>query len=260
VRVHDIDEYVAALKEAGPKWPLTLGWIDCLSRGPHLGRGILLKGRWAEPDEAPRRPPRPKRRFTIPFEFPGFVLGPLTVRAFNACIYRSHWSRERHRLLHPESFFYPLDIFRHWNRMYGRRGMTQHQCVLPEEAGPGAARRFLEVLVARGGASFLCVIKDCGPEGVGLLSFPRPGISIALDIAVRPDTQELIDALNECVIKEGGRIYLAKDAFTRAEHYRAMDPRIDEFQRIRQLWDPEGRFRSAQSERLLDAFDEGEDE
>jgi len=107
------------------------------------------------------------------------------------------------------------------------------------------------VLTARGGASFLCVIKDCGPEGVGMLSFPRPGISIALDIAVRKDTPALIDALNECVMKEGGRIYLAKDAFTRAEHFRAMEPRIDEFQRVRRIWDPSGKLRSAQSARLL---------
>jgi FAD/FMN-containing dehydrogenase len=135
--------------------------------------------------------------------------------------------------------------------MYGRRGLTQHQCVLPNEAGAGAARRFLEVLTARGGASFLCVIKDCGPQGVGMLSFPRPGISIALDIAVRKETPALIDALNECVLKEGGRIYLAKDAFTRAEHFRAMEPRIDEFQRVRRIWDPTGKLRSAQSVRLL---------
>ena len=86
-----------------------------------------------------------------------------------------------------------------------------------------------------------------------MLSFPRPGISIALDIAVRKDTPELIDALNECVIREGGRIYLAKDAFTRAEHFRAMEPRLEEFQRIRRKWDPTGKLRSAQSMRLLDA-------
>jgi FAD/FMN-containing dehydrogenase len=252
VRVHDIDEFIAGLKQAGADgWPMTMGWIDCLSRGRRMGRGILMKGRWADPAEAPRRPPRPKRRITIPFDFPAFVLGPLTVRAFNTALYWQHLRRRRRAIVHPESFFYPLDILRAWNRMYGRRGLTQHQCVLPNEAGPGAARRFLEVLVSRGGASFLCVIKDCGPEGVGMLSFPRPGISIALDIAVRPETQALIDALNECVIKEGGRIYLAKDAFTRADHYQAMDPRVAEFQRVRRLWDPEGRLRSAQSERLL---------
>jgi FAD/FMN-containing dehydrogenase len=84
-----------------------------------------------------------------------------------------------------------------------------------------------------------------------MLSFPRPGISIALDIAVRKGTPALIDALNECVIKEGGRIYLAKDAFTRAAHFRAMEPRLDEFDRVRQIWDPNHKLRSAQSVRLF---------
>jgi FAD/FMN-containing dehydrogenase len=252
VRMRDIDEFVAELQAASAEWPMTVGWIDCLSGGQRLGRGILIKARWAEPHEAPRQPPRLRRRLTIPFNFPSFVLGPLTIRAFNALKYLGHTPRVRRRIVHPESYFYPLDGLRNWNRMYGRQGLTQHQCVLPHEAGPAAARRFLEVLVAHGGASFLCVIKDCGPEGVGLLSFPRPGISIALDIAVRANTPTLIHALNECVLKEGGRIYLAKDAFTSAAHYRAMDGRLDEFLRVRRQWDPEGRLRSAQSTRLLD--------
>jgi decaprenylphospho-beta-D-ribofuranose 2-oxidase len=247
-RVRDIDEFIDGLKAASAEWPMTAGWIDCLTGGRHLGRGILIKGRWATPAEAPAHPPRPRKRLTIPFEFPRFVLGPLSIKAFNTLFY---WQPLPTGVVHPESSFYPLDVLRDWNRMYGRGGLTQHQCVLPNEAGRGAARRFLEVLVARGGASFLCVIKDCGPEGVGLLSFPRPGISIALDIAVRKDTQELIDALNECVIKEGGRIYLAKDAFTRPEHFRAMEPRLPEFLRVRRRWDPEGKFRSAQSVRLF---------
>ena len=151
----------------------------------------------------------------------------------------------------PEPFFYPLDAIGHWNRMYGPRGFTQYQCVLPEEAGRGAARRFLELLTRLGGASMLCVIKDCGEEGLGLLSFPRRGISIALDIPVRDGTQALVDALNELVIAEGGRIYLAKDQFTRADHYRAMEPRLEEWMEIRRRWDPQGRIRSAQSVRLF---------
>ena len=97
----------------------------------------------------------------------------------------------------------------------------------------------------------LCVIKDCGAEGEGLLSFPRPGISIALDIPVRDGTQALVDALNELVIAEGGRVYLAKDAFTRAEHFRAMEPRLAAWTAVRRRWDPEGRIRSAQSVRLF---------
>jgi len=110
----------------------------------------------------------------------------------------------------------------------------------------------LEVLTSRGGASFLCVIKDFGRESRGTLSFPRPGITLALDIAVRDDTQDLVDALNEQVLQEGGRIYLAKDSFTRREHFEAMEGvRLDEFRAIRDRWDPNRRFRSAQSVRLL---------
>jgi FAD/FMN-containing dehydrogenase len=123
--------------------------------------------------------------------------------------------------------------------------------VLPDAAGHGAARRFLDLLTGRGGASMLCVIKDCGAEGEGLLSFPRRGISIALDIPVRDDTQALVDALNELVIAEGGRVYLAKDAFTRAEHFRAMEARLPAWTAVRRRWDPEGRIRSAQSVRLF---------
>jgi decaprenylphospho-beta-D-ribofuranose 2-oxidase len=251
VRVPDIDAYVAALKEAGPVWPQTVGFIDCTARGKHLGRGVLIKGRWAEPEEAPAHPPVPKRARTVPFDFPSWILNRFTIRVFNALAYRKHVRRVRRGIIHPETYFYPLDKLRHWNRLYGSRGMTQYQCVLPEEAGPGAARRFLEVLSAENAASPVCVIKDCGPEGLGLLSFPRSGISIAVDLPVRDGTQATIDALNEHVVKEGGRVYLAKDAFTRAEHFRAMEPRLAAWEEIRRRWDPDGRFRSRQSVRVL---------
>jgi len=250
-RIHDLDRFIEALKEAGPRWPYTVGWIDCLSRGRGMGRGILSCGRWAEPHEAPPGPPTPRRRPSVPFVLPGWVVNRWSVRVFNAVLYRSHFLRRRRRVMHPETFFYPLDAIGHWNRLYGRRGFTQYQCVLPDAAGHGAARRFLELLTRRGGASMLCVIKDCGAEGPGLLSFPRPGISIALDVPIRDETQSLVDALNELVIAEGGRIYLAKDAFTRAEHFRAMEPRLPEWTRIRRRWDPQGRLRSAQSVRIL---------
>jgi FAD/FMN-containing dehydrogenase len=250
-RVRDIDRFIDALKEAGPRWPYTVGWIDCLSRGSRMGRGILNRGRWAERAEAPAGRPPPRRRPSVPFVLPGWVIDRWSVRTFNALFYRTHVPRVRRRIVDPESFFYPLDVVRHWNRLYGPRGFTQYQCVLPESAGRGAARRFLELLTRRGGASMLCVIKDCGPEGIGLLSFPKAGTSIALDLPIRDDTQAVVDALNELVIAEGGRVYLAKDALTRAAHYRAMEPRLDAFQAVRRKWDPEGKLRSAQSVRVM---------
>jgi decaprenylphospho-beta-D-ribofuranose 2-oxidase len=250
-RVGDIDAFLAALDEAQKRLPYTVGWIDCLSRGAHMGRGILFAGDWAEPKSAPSHFPLAKPRITMPVELPSFALSRASVRAFNFGYYWKHLARERSGIAHWESFFYPLDMIGHWNRMYGKRGFTQYQCVVPHSAGPDAPRRVLEVLTARGGASFLCVIKDCGPEGKGMLSFPMRGTSIALDIAVRDDTQSLVDALNERVIAEGGRIYLAKDTFTRAEHFRAMEPRLPRFLEVRRRWDPKGKLKSAQSVRLF---------
>jgi FAD/FMN-containing dehydrogenase len=250
-RIPDIDRFIDALKEAGPRWPYTVGWIDCLSRGSGMGRGILHRGRWAERAEGPGGLPRQRSRPSVPFVLPGWVIGRWSVRAFNAAFYHRHVPRVRRGIVQPESFFYPLDVVRHWNRLYGPRGFTQYQCVLPESAGRGAPRRFLELLTRRGGASMLCVIKDCGPEGAGLISFPRAGTSIALDLPIRDGTPDLVSALNELVIAEGGRVYLAKDVLTRADHFRAMEPRLEAFLAVRRKWDPEGRLRSAQSIRLL---------
>jgi len=251
-RIHDIDEFQDALEEAAPIWPYTMGWIDGLARGRHMGRGILMAGRWAEPSEAPEKPPSKGLRPRLHFDWPSWVLNGLTIRMFNELYYRKQWGQRSSGIVSNRSFTYPLDSIRSWNRMYGRRGFTQYQCVLPREAGRGSARRVLDVLTSRGGASFLCVIKDFGREGPGVLSFPRPGITLALDIAVRDDTRALVDALNEQVLREGGRIYLAKDSFTRREHFEAMEgERLTEFREIRDKWDPERRFRSAQSVRLL---------
>ena len=249
-QIGDIDEFLSALKDRAAHWPFTMGWIDCISRGRHMGRGFLQCGRWATAAEAPRTPPAPLRRLSVPFVCPSWLTSQFVGRVFNEVVYRWNTSKGAH-ILHPERFFYPLDAIRHWNRLYGRRGFTQHQSVLPDSAGREAVRQLLKLLTDRGAASFLCVIKDCGEQGEGLLSFPMRGTSIALDLPVRANTQSVIDQLNEFVVSVGGRVYLAKDAFTRADHYRAMEPRLDEWTAIRRRWDPAGRLRSAQSVRLL---------
>lgn len=250
-RIANIDAYIDALKESGPDWPYTMGWIDCLSRGPRMGRGILMRGRWATPEEAPQEFAPLGNRISVPFVLPGWTMGPLVGRIFNTLYYGKHLRRTQRRVIHPQKFFYPLDAIEHWNRLYGPRGFTQYQCVLPEEAGRSSARRFLDVLTSKRAASFLCVIKDCGEQGRGLLSFPMPGISIAVDIPVRDDIQDVVDSLNDFVIAQGGRVYLSKDSFTRPEHFRQMEPRLEAWQAVRRRWDPEFSLRSAQSIRVL---------
>jgi FAD/FMN-containing dehydrogenase len=250
-RVRDLDAFLDALGRAAPAWPMTMGWIDCLTRGRSMGRGILMAGRWATPEEAPAEAPGEPAAHALPFELPDAALNRWTASLFNGAYYWRHVRRRVREVVAPDPFFYPLDAILHWNRAYGPRGFTQYQCVLPRRAGPEAVREFMAVLTKLGSASPLCVIKDCGPEGRGMLSFPMEGTSIAVDMAVSPDIQRVVDRLNEFVIAAGGRIYLTKDRFTRPEHFRAMEPRLPRFLAAREKWDPGRKLRSALSVRLL---------
>lgn len=250
-RVRDIDEFLAVLEENASAFPMTMGWIDCLTTGSSLGRGNMTAGDWAPAEEAPKEPPGAPPEVTFPVELPNWALNPVTAGLFNMAYYWKHMSHKWSGFMTPDAFFYPLDAIHEWNRAYGSRGFTQYQCVIPRAAGAPAVRAFMHLLTKLGGASPLCVIKDCGPEGKGVLSFPLEGTSIAVDMAVSPDLQRIIDNLNAFVIETGGRMYLTKDRFSRAEHYRAMEPRLPTFMALRDKWDPKRKLRSALSVRLL---------
>jgi decaprenylphospho-beta-D-ribofuranose 2-oxidase len=251
-RYDGLDPLLAALRAASADWPYTVAWIDTLTSGRALGRGILYTGRWAEAGEAPAHPPRTRPRRRLPVDLPAWCLSPPLVRLFNAALFGVAPGSARRRVVSPDRFFYPLDIVEDWNRMYGRRGFTQYQCVVPEEERPGATRRVLERLVELGGASFLSVLKDMGAEGEGLLSFPRPGVTLAVDLPLRPETAGIVARLNELVAAEGGRIYLAKDALSTAADFARLEPRLPAFLAERRRWDPQGRLGSALADRLFD--------
>lgn len=250
-QLQDFESVLEQLQAAGEDWPYTVCWADFMARGGGLGRGLLMKGRWAEPEEAPARLPRWRNTIEFPVQLPNWALRPWMIETGNLLNYWKHGAATRAGIVHPEAFFYPLDMIQNWYRVYGRRGFTQYQCVLPGPSTHGRHRSFLQLLRACGATTFLCVIKDCGPEGKGMISFPKPGVSYALDFPVDDRIQQLVDSLNDFVAAEGGRIYLAKDAFTRAEHFRAMEPRLDAWNTVRRKWDPEGKLRSAQSIRVL---------
>jgi FAD/FMN-containing dehydrogenase len=251
-QVADLDSLLRRLGESSRAWPFTMSWVDCLATGSSMGRGIVMRGRWAEPREAPAGPPKMGTTLAVPFDLPSFALATWSVRLFNQGYFHWHGRAQRQGIVHPQAFFYPLDAIRHWNRLYGRRGFTQYQCVLPLDEGGAGCRALFTALSRNGAASFLSVVKDCGAEGKGLMSFPKPGISVALDLPMQGGrTQAIVDELNEIVIAAGGRIYLAKDALTRPEHLLRMEPRLPEFNAVRRRFDPRGVFASALSRRLL---------
>lgn len=250
----DLDAAMAAF-DAAQGATYSVAWIDCLATGPRMGRSLVMLGEHARladlPPKKARAPfatPR-KMNLTVPFDAPGFALNSLTVRAFNAAYYRKGVFSAGESLVDWDTFFYPLDAIGHWNRIYGRRGFAQFQCVVPLGASRDGLRALLQEISESGQGSFLSVIKRFGPQD-SRISFPMEGYTLALDFPMTPRTLPLLERLDRITIDHGGRFYLAKDSRVRPEILRAADPRIAAFRAWRAAQGAVGLFASAQSERL----------
>jgi decaprenylphospho-beta-D-ribofuranose 2-oxidase len=192
--------------------------------------------------------PRPLR-FRVPFNFPSWALSQATVKAFNAAFYRKH-SDETGRLVDFDTYFYPLDAIRDWNRMYGRRGFVQYQVVLPTSSSRAGLIELLERFRSSGRVSFLAVLKRFGDPDEGLLSFPLKGYTLTLDVPVQEGLLLFLKEMDQILINHGGRLYLAKDAVTTAESFAAMYPRLEEFRKVREHVDPDNRLASSLARRV----------
>ena len=182
VAARDLDETMAVF-EASWDWPYSVAWIDCLARDAKLGRSLVTRGafmtRGALPAQLAREPLRPARtsRLTAPVDAPSVLLNRASIGLFNALYYRRGRTRSGARPVHFETFFFPLDRLEAWNRLYGRRGFVQYQCVLPKAESPAGIGALLERSAAAGQGSFLAVLKLFGPGGEGLLSLLWRSIS-----------------------------------------------------------------------------------
>jgi decaprenylphospho-beta-D-ribofuranose 2-oxidase len=247
-RVGNLDEFLEALEKVRRTAAYSVGWIDALAKGGKLGRGIVESADPAPPEEGERyREARPRR---IPFEFPVIALNPLSIGLFNAWHWRGAPARGRTRRISYDRFLYPLDAISGWNRLYGRRGFHQFQCLLPEASSRKALRSILETCVGSRAASFLGVLKTMGQEGTGLLSFGGRGHTLALDFPARPGIDDLLTRLERMVLDHGGQIYAAKDSHLSAAGFAAMYPGLPQFRSILAEVDPERRMVSDLARRL----------
>ncbi len=236
--------------EDGGRMPYSVAWLDGMASGSSLGRGVFMSGRHvvgtSKAVEFPRTP-----AITVPFDLPGWVLNPLTIRVFNNAYFELQSRKYRPFLSSLNSFFYPLDVLGGWNRIYGSSGFVQYQCVLPETGAFEGIQKLLEAISGAGAASFLTVLKRLGPTGQGFLSFPMAGFTLALDMPFRGlKTLDLLKGLDELVVLQGGRVNLCKDAHLSPEAFRAMYPRFGEWLACKQSLDPEWGLESSLSKRL----------
>ena len=245
-RCRDLDAFLAALAEVRQRATYSVGWIDGLAKGRELGRGLLEE---AEP-ASEAVPDTPQRARRVPMDAPGSLLNPITIGLFNAAYYRRVPVGGRERIVPYRRFLYPLDAISDWNRIYGRGGFFQFQCVLPDASAPRGIRLLLEEIAGSGRASFLAVLKTLGAEGRGYLSFPMRGYTLALDFPRRGGVEDVLRRLERLTLDHGGRIYLAKDAVLSPEGFRAMYPKLPEFQAVLDAIDPEQRLNSDMARRL----------
>lgn len=235
-RADSLDEFMAMLEQSHASY--SVGWIDASATGATLGRGIL--------EEAEIRdacPPLPlKKSKSIPRDAPKFMLSPPVVRLFNN-FYLKRVPPEGRRLDRSQSdFFFPLDRIHNWNRLYGKSGFHQFQCVLPDDTARESLTRMLRSISASRLASPLAVLKRLGDGRAGMMSFPMQGYTLAVDFPNRAKSASLVQELEDEALKSGGRVYLAKDSLSRAGRIKAMYEEQGDFAKAVAAADPDGRF------------------
>jgi FAD/FMN-containing dehydrogenase len=246
IRLGSLHDLLKLLEDSDRDFEYTIGWLDCLATERRLGRGVLIRGNHAPPsDTLPdlRRPRGARMRFDLPSS----LLNPLAVKMWNAAHYYLRPATNSRRLVHYERFFFPLDRLQDWNRIYGRRGFLQYQCVIPPRH-IGVVDRILREQARSTIRSLLTTLKKFGEtRSRGLLSFPRPGFTLAMDFPYHGErTLRFLDSLDELIRGCGGAVYPAKDARMSPQSFAAYFPRWSEFSR---LVDP--RFSSSFWRRVL---------
>lgn len=246
VKTSNLEETFEAFEEYGQA-PYSVAWIDSLAGGDKLGRSILMTGNFIADGDLSYKSPK---TLNIPFDFPSSVVNRKTIRIFNTLYYARTKTGVSRQKVDVNSFFYPLDGIRNWNRIYGDVGFTQYQFILPKSKSFEGIKVILDKISKSSFGSFLSVLKLHGEGNDNYLSFPMEGYSLALDFKMQGGLIDFLHELNEIVTRYDGRIYLAKDATMDRQTFEAGYPRLDKFRELRSSYNLDETLNSLQSERL----------
>lgn len=244
ISYNSLEEFFSLSEESEANWEYAVSWIDCSRNARH--RGIFIRANHAAEEGHTSNAGNVVVR--VPFTPPVSPVNRYTLSAFNSLYFMRQVRRQGESRDHYASYYYPLDAVRDWNRLYGRRGFHQYQLVVPSKDGKTVIAALLDTIASSGMGSFLSVLKTFGhKESPGLLSFPMPGITLALDFPDRgAKLESLFSRLDSIVREAGGRLYLAKDARMSAEMFEAGYPNLNTFLKYRDVG-----LSSSLSQRLL---------
>jgi hypothetical protein len=234
IRYQSLDGFFELSAESDENYEYTVAWVDCLASGTGLGRGLFMRGNSS--DEPPISTPESNRHsIPVPFTPPFSLINRWILKGFNSLHYHKQSRDLTSSNIHYKPFFYPLDSFRDWNRIYGIKGFLQFQCVIPMIAGQVAAQEILERTRMAKSDSLLAVMKVFGDRASpGLLSFPRPGVTLTLDFPNQgKKTFNLLKQLDGVVKAAHGAVYPAKDACMSADSFQSYFPKWEELEKLR---------------------------
>lgn len=229
IKFESLDEFFEINDDSSKGYDYTVSWVDCTAIGSNVGRGLFNRGNHADPKKV-ELPKLPKQKIsTFPFDKP--FINELSVNLFNVLYFNKQFKKISKKIVHYNPFFYPLDAIADWNKAYGKNGFLQYQFVIPHKTGKEAVRKILKIVSTSGLPSFLTVLKTFGDiQSPGMLSFPRPGITMAIDFRfVGQRTLDLCNVLDEIVRDNGGVIYPAKDARMSAADFQRFYPQWKQF-------------------------------
>jgi len=232
IRFSNLDEFFEITAQSDQDFEYTVSWVDCLAKGKNLGRGVFMRGNNNPSKYLTSAASNMMLPISVPLDAPEFLLNNLTMKAFNTTFYYAHYKKVRYKTVPYDPYFYPLDFLDRWNKLYGKRGFLQYQFVVPFDNNNYAIREVLSRIANSGGGSFLAVLKAFGKvESPGMLSFPRPGVTLALDFAYHGEkTLKMLEEFDQIVFQSGGAIYPAKDARMSAASFERSFPKWQEFQ------------------------------
>lgn len=233
--------------EENSHYTYSVAWLDCLATGPNLGRSLLFLGEHATDEKFA---PPAKGSISVPFSSPSFLLNRYSMSLFNKAYFHKPMRAEKPQRIESFQYFFPLDSIENWNRLYGRKGFLQYQCVIPTEGALEGMREILRMVSDAGKGSFLSVLKKFGPSNENLLSFPMQGYTLAMDFKFEQGILPLLDELDRVVAAHGGRLYLAKDARMSAEFFQKSYPNWERMREARRELGADSLFHSLQSQRL----------
>lgn len=224
----DIADFISITEESDREWEYTVSWIDSLAKQDNMGKGVFFRGNHMLVEEKAQAT-LSKKQLQVPFNFPSWTLSPSLVKIFNRLYFSLHKKYEKR--ISYDKFFYPLDGISGWNKLYGKRGFYQYQCVIPDANAHDILKELLGICSKSKAGSFLSVLKKFGEiKSPGMLSFPREGYTLALDFPNRGEkTLKMLNELDAVVMHADGAVYPAKDARMSGESFQQYFPRWQQF-------------------------------